>query len=98
MSNLFNIPEDSNEEWRDVKDFEDSYQVSNLGRVRSKQRKLHTGKTCASQLLMCKGADYQVAQLWRNNKGYNKLVHRLVAEAFLPNPDNLPEVNHILIL
>lgn len=94
MSNLFNIPEVDEEEWRDVVGFEDSYQVSNLGRVRSKQRKLHTGKTCASQLLACKGADYQVVQLWRNNKGHNKLVHRLVAEAFLLNPDNLPEVNH----
>ena len=38
---------------------------------------------------------YRVVTLRKNNKSYTKLVHRLVAEGFIPNPDNLPEVHHI---
>ena len=34
------------------------------------------------------GSRYKSVSLWRNNKGYNRLVHRLVAEAFIPNPEN----------
>lgn len=38
---------------------------------------------------------YQVVSLYKNNKSKNFLVHRLIAETFIPNPKNLPEVNHI---
>lgn len=91
---LFNIQEDPNEEWRDIKGFEDYYQVSNLGRVRGKQRVATDGKKISGKLLKTTGTLYKSASLWKGGKGYNKMVHRLVAEAFLPNPDNLPEVNH----
>lgn len=37
---------------------------------------------------------YAEVQLWKNNKGTHKNLHRLFAEAYIPNPDNLPEVNH----
>ena len=40
------------------------------------------------------GAGYPSVQLWKNNKGTNKLVHILFAEAYVPNPDGLPMVNH----
>ncbi len=91
---LFKFAESNNEVWKDVKGFEGFYQVSNLGNVRSKIRKVSNGSIRPSRTLVSKGTDYQAVQLWMNNKGYNKLVHRLVAEAFIPNPDNLPEVNH----
>lgn len=40
------------------------------------------------------GAGYAEVQLWKNNKGKHKRLHRLFAEAYIPNPDNLPYVNH----
>lgn len=82
------------EEWRDIAGFEDSYEVSNLGRVRSKKRTLSTGRVTTCRILKYKGHPYGAVMLFENNVGTNKLVHRLVAEAFIPNPDNMPEVNH----
>ena len=40
------------------------------------------------------GAGYAMVKLWKNNKGTNKLMHRLFAEAYIPNPNNLPYINH----
>lgn len=85
------------EEWRDIKGYEGKYQVSNLGNVRSLDRvqvysngRVHTYK--GQQLkLISDGKGYLYVSLGKHN---NKSVHRLVAETFLPNPDNLPEVNH----
>ena len=81
------------EEWRDVKGFEGLYQVSNLGRVRSLNY-LHTGKERV--LKQCKNNHgYQQVTLYKDGKVKKGKVHRLVAEAFIPNPDGLPCVNHI---
>lgn len=71
------------EEWKDVVGFEGFYQVSNLGNV--KRKKL---------LRLSGGGRYVQVILSKNGKSYGKSVHRLVATAFLPNPDNLPCVNH----
>ena len=37
---------------------------------------------------------YPEVELWKNNKGYHRNMHKLFAEAYIPNPDNLPEINH----
>jgi len=78
--------------WREVKGFEGLYEVSNCGRVRS----LNYGRTGQTRLLKLGKSNkgYLDVCLCKNGKATYKLVHRLVAEAFLENPMNLPEVNH----
>ena len=80
------------EVWKDVVGFERAYQVSNLGRVKSKTRK----GVIAERLLrpFKNNQGYECVDLWDNNHK-KKLVHRLVAEAFIANPNNKKEVNHI---
>lgn len=73
--------------WKDVKGFEGVYQVSNNGRVRSLRRNI-----ILRQGITRKG--YKMVILCTNNIPKNYSIHRLVAEAFLPNPNNLHFVNH----
>ena len=86
--------------WKDIKDYEGYYQVSNLGNVRSVERyvnhKLYGDMLIKSKILKFGKTNrgYLVVQLWRNNKGHSKTVHRLVLEAFIPNINNKPEINH----
>lgn len=81
------------EEWRDIKNFEGWYQVSNLGRVKSLSRPHKLGDKILTTVLRDDG--YMKVTLFGGRaKGKNMLVHRLVAEAFIPNPDNLPIINH----
>lgn len=87
---------DMKEIWKDVVGFEGLYQVSNYGRVKSLNY-LHTGKERIlkpARIAMKSGNSYYMVRLCKDGERYNKWVHRLVAEAFIPNPDNLPEVNH----
>lgn len=82
------------EEWKDIKDLEGLYQVSNWGRVKS----LITDKNRRKRILKQhnRGNGYLFVVLTNNeHQSKNISVHRLVAETFLPNPENLPEVNHI---
>ena len=75
--------------WRDIEGYENLYQVSNLGRVRSlKYNKEKILKPANN------GGGYLKVGLSQNNKTKQYLVHRLVATAFIPNPNNLPVVNH----
>lgn len=73
---------------KNIVDF-DKYFISDKGEVFSKKqgvekiRKLHDN-----------GFGYLIVDLRKDGKKYNKKVHRLVAEAFIPNPENKPEVNH----
>ena len=79
--------------WRDIKDYEGLYQVSSYGRVRS----LGNGGTHKKSRILKSAKNtwgYLRVQLWKNGKGKWCFVHRLVAEAFLQNPLNLPQVNH----
>ena len=78
--------------WKDIKGYEGLYQVSNFGNVMSlnyyrsgKPKLLKPGKTKNGYLLVT---------LYKNRKRKSYKVHRLVAEHFIPNPDNLPEINH----
>ena len=88
------------EEWKSIAGYEGLYEVSNYGRVKSlgrivirkngwactfKQKILRTHKTL-------KG--YVLVDLHKNNKAKRLYVHRLVAEAFIPNHKKMPEINH----
>ena len=80
------------EEWRDIKGFEGKYMVSNTGEVKS----LNYRRTGKEEIL--KGVDYGegylYVSLWKDGKVKQCRINRLVAQAFIPNPNNLPEVNH----
>lgn len=86
--------------WKPIIDFESSYEISNLGRVHSIGRCItdSTGRNqhIKSTVLKCsKDSDgYLYVTLTRRSIGITKKIHRLVAEAFIPNIDNKPEVNH----
>ena len=79
--------------FKDIAGYEGLYQVSNLGRVKS----LNYGRTGKEKLLQPKlnNRNYWMIQLSKNGVSKKYLLHRLVAQTFLPNPNNLPVVNHI---
>lgn len=87
------------EEWRPIPGFEGLYEVSNLGQVRNcRKRKSKSlfNEVLAQHVNGSRGAaKYISIGLWKNNRPTYRYVHRLVAEAFIPNPDNKPFVNHI---
>lgn len=79
-----NLP---NEEWKEIEGFP-NYKVSNMGRIQSKKGLItpySKGKTA-----------YKLVNLYDNElKSHKFSFHRIVAKHFLPNPNNLPEINHI---
>ncbi len=92
------------EEWKPVVGYEEWYEVSTHGRVASVERvefypskfgrmfvRIRPYKVLKARIGR---ADYPAIGLHKNGKVKGHLVHRLVAQAFIPNPDNLPEVNH----
>ena len=81
------------EEWKDIKGYEGIYQVSNEGRVKSLNYN-HTGKERILKSTS-NSCDYLNVSLWKDGQKKQHLVHRLVANAFIENPDDLPQVNHI---
>lgn len=79
---------DNKEIWKDCKGYEGSYQVSSLGRIWSVK----------SQKYLIPQVDrgyYKTSLIATNGKRKKELIHRLVALAFIPNPDKLPQVNHL---
>lgn len=80
------------EQWKLIANFPD-YAVSNLGRVRrlTAMGRYKAGSSCKGQIDSC---GYHQVSLTFDGRRYFKLRHRLVAEAFIPNPQGLPEVDH----
>lgn len=87
--------------WKDIEGWGGMYQVSNMGRVKSLERTVWNGrgyyKTVHERILKPKKDKdgYLQVQLWKEGKCKWYKIHRLVSQAFLANPQNLPEVNHI---
>lgn len=83
------------EEWRAIKGWEDYYEVSNMGRVRSVGRVVKRGNDAYSvKSRIIKIGMKNTICLCKDGKPEYHLIHRLVAEAFIPNPENLPIINH----
>jgi NUMOD4 motif len=81
--------------WKDIEGYEGKYQVSNSGLVKSlnyRCRKNEGKERVLKQGINSKG--YVQVALWKDGKVKFMLVHRLVALAFVPNPNNYPQVNH----
>lgn len=79
--------------WKSIKGYEGLYEISNLGRIKSLNYN-RTGKEKIIKPQKNKKNGYLQVNLYRNGKRKYSLIHRLVATAFLPNPLELPEVNH----
>ena len=74
--------------WKDIEGYEGLYQISNVGRV----KRVETDRIL-KPLKHTKG--YYRVELYKNGSQSKKLIHRLVAQAFIPNTENKPQVNHI---
>ena len=88
--------------WKDIEGYEGLYQVSNMGRVKSLERTVWCGLNggcyrAIPERIIKPSKDnygYLVVNLWEDGKMKTYKVHRLVATAFIPNPNNLPVINH----
>lgn len=85
------------ETWRPVINYENLYQVSNYGRVKSLRHIDRRGRKIVGRVLKPgkSGVGYFTVCLWRNEKPKSYLVHRLVAETYIENPLKKSQVNHI---
>ena len=74
--------------WKDIKGYEGLYQISNLGNLISIKH------NTIKPIIVSKNQKYLRNNLWKDGKYKTFSIHRLVAEAFLPNPNNFTVVNH----
>lgn len=77
--------------WKEIKDFEGRYMISNYGNVKSLTR----NGTLGGAIKIVEKHSYLRVRLWKNKVVRTLFVHRLVAQAFIPNPLNKPQINHI---
>lgn len=84
---------EQDEIWKDIKGYENQYQISNLGNIRALSRK---GQRKGIERMKTRISNwgYPIISIWKNNKQKTFAVHRLVAETFIANPNNKAEVNH----
>lgn len=75
--------------WLPIKGYEGLYEVNEYGLIRNAK-----GQMMRQRLKKAKYTDYKKVSLWKDGKYEHLYVSRIVAEAFIPNPDNLPLVNH----
>lgn len=96
---LYPTPILPNEIWKDIVGYENIYMISNFGRVWAYQRVIELPKqpwtTGGTFLAERNHNGYRICYLYNNCKREKKRIHRLVAEAFIPNKNSLPVVNHI---
>ena len=86
--------------WKDIKGYKEFYQISNFGKVKSLKRiiykingqKQHRKERILKMLFDKDG--YKFVVLFKNNTRKHSSIHRLIANHFIPNINNLPEVNH----
>ena len=92
------------EVWKDIPGYEGLYQASNLGKIRSLDKLTKGGNQYGCQFITKKRgrilkeyfnkSGYKQVTLVVNNKAKRFILHRLVAKTFIPNPNNLPQINH----
>lgn len=84
------------EVWKDVKGYEGLYQISNFGNVKSFIGYDHSKKKYVKRekILTPSIGEYKKVQLFKNKKRSTYYIHRLVAQSFVPNPNNYRIVNH----
>ena len=86
--------------WKDIQGYEGLYQISNYGRVKSLERIVRKSNGVLQprqERIVAKRVStdgYYIAKLSRDGHSKSIAIHRLVASHFIPNPKNLPEVNH----
>ena len=73
--------------WKEMSGYEDMYEISNFSNIRNKKT-----KRPIKQFKNKHG--YVTVRIYKDGIGLTKTVHRLVAKTFIPNPENLPEINH----
>ena len=89
------------ENWKDIKGYEGFYYISDLGRVRSLERDVYSYRGTLINHMEEKilvpnlnNNGYSCVKLCKNGKAKKEYIHRLVATAFIPNPENKPQINH----
>lgn len=85
--------------WKDVKNYEGLYQISNLGRVKSLKTWIRQYNNYVEKERLLKpcvnSAGYYIVVLYKDKHKKTFSLHRLIAQAFIPNPNNYPQINHI---
>ena len=77
------------EVWADVVGYEGLYQISNQARVRNRK-----GDIMGQSIKRGRNTNYKYVKLYKDGRYETRYIHRLVGECFIPNPDNLPLINH----